>query len=389
MIIKVFFRIKTNKEAQFDLLCLFTNFLARKMEIKFTPLSQIGEFKLIDEFKSIAAKFSNPVVLQGIGDDTSIIKPSQDKHTLVTTDILTQAVHFDLSYTSMKHLGQKAALVNLSDIAAMSGLPVAAFVSLGIHSGISVEMIKEFYESLANEFGKLNCTIAGGDTSASPIGFVISITLVGEVEPDRQVLRNGAKAGDVICVTGDLGRAKAGLRILQREKDRYIEAGQPADFSPNFEGYDDALQKHLLPESRIMLSRTLTEKIKVHSMIDVSDGLISDMMHICLASSTHGGSSLASEIDEELIPIDPITRKVADELGENSLDYALLGGEDYELLFTIAEKDFTKLHSLEGNVRAIGRVKEGQTKVAVRRVDGKTDEYVGFPSYQHFTSNSK
>lgn len=347
-------------------------------EIKFTPLSKIGEFKLIDEFKTIASRFSNSSVLQGIGDDASVLKLSPDKLTLVTTDILIQEVHFDLSYTSMKHLGQKAAMVNLSDIAAMSGLPIAAFVSLGIHSSISKEMIMEFYGALADQLGKFNCAIAGGNTSASPIGFIVDITLIGEVEPDRQVLRNGAKAKDVICMTGDLGRSKAGLRILQREKERYIKASQPADFLPNFEGYDDALHKHLLPEERITLSRTLTEKIRVHSMIDVSDGLISDMMHICAASN------LAAEIEEELIPIDPLTRRVASEFGEIPLDYALFGGEDYELLFTLDEKDFTKLYSLEGNIRAIGRIEEGEPKVVIKHQDGKKEEYKDYPSYQHF-----
>jgi len=360
-------------------------------EIKFTPLSNVGEFKLIDKFKSIASRFTNPIVVQGIGDDASVIKSSPDKLTLVTADILIQGVHFDLSYTSMKHLGQKAAMVNLSDIAAMSGLPIAAVVSLGIHPNISVEMVEEFYEALAAELGKFNCVIAGGNTSASPIGFVIDITLIGEVEPDRQVPRNGAKAEDVICTTGDIGRSKAGLKILQREKQKYVEAGQPADFLPNFEGYDDALQKHLLPASRVALSRTLTEKIRVHSMIDISDGLVSDMLHICAESSPHEGLSLTAEIEEELIPIDPITRKIAHEFGESPLDYALFGGEDYELLFTIAEKDFSKLYSLEGNVRAIGRMKapgpgqgNGEPKVVVKRQDGKTEEYRDYLSYQHF-----
>lgn len=347
-------------------------------KIKFTPLSKVGEFKLIDEFKSIASRFSNPTVLHGMGDDASVLKLSPDKHTLVTTDTLIQAVHFDLSYTSMRHLGQKAAMVNLSDIAAMSGLPIAAFVSLGIHSNISVEMIEEFYDALAGELGKFNCVIAGGNTSASPIGFIIDITLIGEVEPDRQVLRKGAKAGDIICMTGDLGRSKAGMKILQREKERYIKSDQPANFLPDFEGYDDALQKHLLPQARIELSRILTEKIRVHSMIDVSDGLVSDMMHICAASN------LTAELEEELIPIDPITRRVAEEFGESGLDYAMFGGEDYELLFTIAEKDFSKLYSLEGNVRAIGKMTEGEPKVILNHQHGEKKEYKDYLSYQHF-----
>ncbi len=360
-------------------------------EMKFTPLTQIGEFNLIDRFQAIASKFSNPGVLNGIGDDAASIKTSPDKITLVTSDILVQAVHFDLSYTSMPHLGRKAAAANMSDIAAMSGLPVAAFVSLGIHPNIGLEMIEEFYSAFADELGRFNCVIAGGDTSASPVGFIISITVIGEVELDRRVTRDGARADDVICVSGDLGRSKSGLRILQREKDRYVKAGQPADFAADFKGYDDALQKHLLPEARIELSRAITEKIRVHSMIDVSDGLASDIMHICAASSSAGTGNLMAELDEELIPIDPITRRIAGELGENALDYALFGGEDYELLFTVAEKDFSKLFSLEGNIRVIGRMKPSQTgdgmtapSVRIRRLDGKIDEYSGYPSYQHF-----
>ena len=347
-------------------------------EIKFAPISSIGEFKLIDKFNDIASRYSNPNIIQSIGDDAAIIKSSADKLTLVTTDVLIQSVHFDLSYTSMKHLGKKAAVANLSDIASMSGVPIAAFISLGIHSNLSLEMIEEFFEAMAEEFGKNNCTIAGGDTSTSQIGFIISIAIIGEVEPDRRVLRSGAKAGDVICVTGDLGRSHAGLKTLLREKKRYIEVGQPADFTPQFEGYDEALQKHLLPETRVALSRELTQKIRVHSMIDVSDGLASDTLHLCRASN------LTAEIDEEFIPIDPVTRKIAAENGNDPLDYALFGGEDYELLFTIAEPDFGKLYSLEGNVRVIGRMKEGEPKVVVRRLNDKLDEYRDFASYQHF-----
>ncbi len=353
------------------------------MEIKFTPISNVGEFGLIEKFSSTASRFSNPNVIQTIGDDAAILKTTADKLTVVTTDILIQGVHFDMSYTSMRHLGRKAAVANLSDIAAMSALPTAAFVSLGIHSNLSVEMIEEFYDALADELGKYQCVIAGGDTSASPVGFVVSITIVGEVEPDRRVLRSGAKAGDVVCVTGDLGRSHAGLKILQREKNRYVEAGQPADFSPNFDGYDDALQKHLLPEARVTLSRNLSEKIRLHSMIDVSDGLVSDMMHICKASG------VAAELDEEFIPIDLITRKIGDEFKEDPLGYALYGGEDYELVFTISEEDFSKLYSLEGNVRVIGRVKAGYPKVSIKRMDGKVEVYNDFPSYQHFKRQSK
>jgi len=349
------------------------------MKGSFSPISSLGEFGLIDKFKTISSRYSNPGVLNGIGDDAAVVKPSAGKLSVFTTDIMVQGVHFDLSYTSMRHLGSKAAVSNLSDIAAMSAVPIAAFVSLGLHPGLSVEMVEEFYSALAEELGKNGCVIAGGDISASPIGLVINIGLLGEVEPERRVLRSGARMGDVVCVTGDLGRSHAGLKILRRERDRYIESGQPEDFTPNFEGYDDALHKHLLPESRVALSRTVTEKIRVHSMIDISDGLSSDVLHLCRASG------VTAELDEEFIPIDPITRKVAQSFDEDALVYALNGGEDYELVFTIAESDFTKLYSLEGNIRAIGRITEGDPKVVIKRIDGSTETLADFASYQHFS----
>lgn len=349
------------------------------MEIKFTPISSLGEFGLIDRIKNIAARIENSHVVHSIGDDCAVMKVKGDNMEVVTTDLMLQGVHFDLSYTSMRHLGRKAAAVNLSDIAAMSGIPVAATVSLGLHSNLSIEMVDEFYESLVGEFGRYGCPVVGGDTSASAIGMVISVTVLGSVEPKRYVLRRGAKPGDVVCVSGDLGRAHAGLKILNREKARYVQMGEPSDFSPNFEGYDDALEKHLIPEPRVEMSRKITDKINVHAMIDVSDGLASDMLHICKSSN------VAAELDEELIPIDPLTRRIAREFGDDPIDYALYGGEDYELLFTIAEQEFEALFSLEGNIRVIGRVFEGRPEVRIKRISGQSLAFTDFPSYQHFT----
>ncbi len=348
------------------------------MDIKFTPISSVGEFGLIEKFNSLASRFANPKVLQTIGDDAAVLRPTPGNLSVVTTDILIQNVHFDSSYTSMRHLGQKAAAANLSDIAAMSAMPTAAFVSLGIHSNVSVEMIEEFYDSFTTELGRFGCVVAGGDTSASPVGLIVNVTVTGEVEPERLATRGGAMAGDVICVTGDLGRSHAGLMVLQREKKRYVEAGQPADFTPNFEGYDSVLQKHLLPDARIELSRSISEKIRVHSMIDISDGLISDMLHICKSSG------VSAALDEEFMPLDPITRRTAEEFKEEPLAYALRGGEDYELLFTIAENDFPKLFSLEGYIRPIGRIEAGKPIVSVKRKDGTSEMYSDFVSYQHF-----
>jgi thiamine-monophosphate kinase len=365
----------------FNHACRFVKGTEEKMN--FTPISSIGEFGLVDKFASLASRFSNARVVTSIGDDAAVLKTVPGNLTVVTTDILVQSVHFDPSYTSMRHLGQKAAAVNLSDIAAMSALPTAAFVSLGIHSNLSVEMVEEFYDALTSEFGRFGCAVAGGDTSASPVGFIVNVAVAGEVEPDRLPMRSGAKAGDIVCVTGDLGRAHAGLKVLQREKTRYVEAGQPPDFIPDFEGYDTALQRHLMPDARIQLSREITDKIRVHSMIDVSDGLVSDMLHICRASG------VSASLDEEFIPLDPITRRTAQEFKEDPLTYALYGGEDYELLFTIAENDFQKLYSLEGFVRAIGRISEGEPGVSVRRMDGTSESYKDFPSFQHFARRNK
>lgn len=353
------------------------------MDIKFTPVSSLGEFGLIDKFASLSARFSNPNILTSIGDDAAVLKTTAGNLSVITTDILVQNVHFDTSYTSMKHLGRKAAAVNLSDIAAMSAIPTAAFVSLGIHSNLSVEMVEEFYEALTGEFGRFGCAVAGGDTSASPIGFIASITVAGEVEPDRVPMRGGARAGDIVCVTGDLGRSHAGLKVLQREKSRYVEAGQPADFLANFEGYDSALQKHLIPEPQLKLSRDITDKIRVHSMIDVSDGLVSDMLHICRASR------VSASLDEEFIPLDPITKRTAKEFNEDPLAYALYGGEDYELIFTIAESDYQKLYSLEGYIRPIGRITEGEPEVTIKRTNGSNETYTDFPSYQHFAKRNR
>jgi thiamine-monophosphate kinase len=207
---------------------------------------------------------------------------------------------------------------------------------------------------------------------------IVSVAVTGVVEPERLATRGGAMAGDVICVTGDLGRSHAGLMVLQREKKRYVEAGQPAGFTPDFEGYDSVLQKHLLPDARIELSRSISEKIRVHSMIDISDGLISDMLHICKSSG------VSAALDEEFIPLDPITRRTAEEFNEEPLAYALRGGEDYELLFTIAENDFPKLFSLEGYIRPIGRIEAGKPIVSVKRKDGTSEMYSDFVSYQHF-----
>lgn len=352
------------------------------MDIKFTPLSSVGEFGLVERFASLASRYSNPGVVKTIGDDAAVLKATGNNLSVLTTDILVQNVHFDTSYTSMKHLGRKAAAVNLSDIAAMCAIPTAALVSVGIHSNVSVEMIEDFYDALTAEFGRFGCAVAGGDTSASPIGFVVSITVAGEVEPDRLATRDGAKAGDVVCVTGDLGRSVAGLKVLRRAKKKYIEAGQPPDFSPDFEGYDTVLQKHLMPEPRVKLGRDISEKIRIHSMIDVSDGLVSDMLHVCRASG------VSAELEEEFIPLDPSTRRTAEEFNDDPLSYALYGGEDYELLFTIAEKDFPKLYSLEGYIRPIGRITEGKPQVTVKRTGKAPETYSDFPSYQHFAGGA-
>jgi len=308
--------------------------------IKLTPLSELGEFGLIDRLTANIT-INNKSTLLGIGDDAAVIKPKKDMLTLISKDLLLDGVHFDITYTPLKHLGYKAATVNFSDIAAMNGKPKQLLVGIGVGAKFSVEAIEEIYIGIKKACEIYGVDLIGGDTTSSNTGLVISATVIGEVEKDKIVYRSGAKENDLICVSGDLGGAYMGLLILEREKKAF--EGNP-NIQPDLSMHDYILQRQLKPEARTGVIDLLAKNdILPTSMIDVSDGLASDIKHLCKASNT------GCVISEEKIPIDQTTFDVAKEEFKIVPSIAALnGGEDYELLFTVKQSDYEKLKNIDG-----------------------------------------
>ena len=325
-----------------------------------TEIGTLGEFGLIDRLTK-DFPLRNPQTKKGVGDDAAVISFG-DKEALVTTDLLLEGIHFDLRYVPLKHLGYKAAVVNFSDIYAMNGTPKQITVSLGISSRFTVEHIEALYEGI-----KLACEIygvdlVGGDTSASVTGLVISITCLGEAAPDDIVYRDGAKESDLICVSGDLGAAYMGLQLLERENK--VAAGSGQEFQPDFSGKEYILERQLKPEARKDIVELLRSKgINPTAMMDVSDGLSSELLHICKASDT------GCRVYEDKIPIDYQTAVMAEELNMNLVTAAMNGGEDYELLFTVPLTDHEKVKDLEG-VRMIGYITKPELGCALVTRDG-------------------
>lgn len=309
-----------------------------------TPLSELGEFGLIEKLTS-DIKINNSSTLLGIGDDAAVIKPEKDMLTLVSKDLLLEGVHFDMMYTPLKHLGYKAAVVNFSDIAAMNGKPKQLLVGIGIGAKFSVEAIEEIYVGIKKACEVYGVDFIGGDTTSSASGLVISATIIGEVKKNKIVYRKGAKPNDLICVSGDLGGAYLGLLILEREK-KAFEANP--NIQPELSEHDYLLQRQLKPEARVDIVDLLAKNnISPTSMIDISDGLASDVMHICKASNT------GCVISEEKIPMDQSTFDLAKEFNIVPSVTALNGGEDYELLFTVKQSDYEKIKTLE-DITVIG-----------------------------------
>lgn len=304
-----------------------------------TEISSLGEFGLIDRLTS-DIKLINESSVKGVGDDAAVINSANGESVLITTDMLLEGVHFDLTYVPLKHLGYKSAVVNFSDIFAMNGTPKQIVVSLGVSSRFTVEHISELYAGI-----KLACSIygvdlVGGDTTSSRSGLVISITCVGTSPSDNIVYRSGAGDSDLICVSGDLGAAYMGLQLLEREK--VASQGRP-DFMPKFEGKEYLVERQLKPEARGDIIKILADNgIRPTAMIDVSDGLSSELIHICTQS--HCGC----RIYEDKIPIDYQTAVMAEELNMNLVTAALNGGEDYELLFTVPLAEHDKVKDLKG-----------------------------------------
>ena len=311
-----------------------------------TEISKYGEFGLIKHLTE-KIKLQNASSLKGVGDDAAVLD-YKDKRVLVTTDLLLEGIHFDLTYTPLKHLGYKAAVVNFSDIYAMNGQPKQITVSLGVSKRFSVEDLEEIYAGIYLACEKYGVDLVGGDTSASLTGLTISITCIGEGEEGKIVYRNGAKANDLICVTGDLGSAYMGLQLLEREK--MVFSNHSENIQPDFEEKKYILQRQLKPEARKDIITALREKgIIPTAMMDISDGLSSELIHICSQSNT------GCRIYEDKIPIHYEAAVMAEELNMNLVTAALNGGEDYELLFTVSLDDYDKIVLLEG-VAIIGHI---------------------------------
>ncbi len=313
-----------------------------------TEISSLGEFGLISEltrdFKSV-----NKSTELGVGDDCAVLNYSGDsgKRTLVTTDLLLEGIHFDLTYTPLKHLGYKAAVVNFSDVYAMGGVPRQITVSLGISRRFTVEHINELYAGILLACEHYGVDLVGGDTSASVTGLLISVTCIGEGEEGSIVRRSGAHDTDLVYVSGDLGAAYMGLQLLERERE--AGAGQ-ADFQPDFAGREYLLERQLKPEARRDVIAEL-KKLDIHptAMMDVSDGLSSELLHIC------HDSNVGCRVYEERIPIDYQTAVMAEELNMNLVTAAMNGGEDYELLFTVPLSEHQKAEQLT-TARLIGHI---------------------------------
>lgn len=312
-----------------------------------TPLSTLGEFGLID---TLTANFPlrNLSSKLGIGDDCAILQFS-DKQIVVTTDLLMEGIHFDLSYCPLKHLGYKAVAVNLSDVYAMMATPRQITVSIAVSSKFSVEALEQLYEGIRLACERFDVDLIGGDTSSSLTGMALSITAIGEVDSSRVVRRNGAQLNDLICVSGDLGAAYMGLQMLEREKHVFNE-GKGAQ--PMFDGYSYIIERQLKPEPRRDVVRNLyAHEIFPTSMIDISDGLSSELHHICRQSG------VGCKVYEDKIPVNEVTGKAAREFGIEPQVAALNGGEDYELLFTVPSAEYKKVAAIP-DVFVIGHITE-------------------------------
>ncbi|MBQ20425.1 MAG: thiamine-phosphate kinase [Flavobacteriales bacterium] len=315
-------------------------------------IENLGEFGLINHLTS-QIKLKNPTSVKGVGDDAAVIAPSKNKQIVVTTDMLVEGIHFDLIYTPFKHLGYKAVTVNLSDVYAMNAVPTQITVSIAVSNKISIEALEELYEGMLLACEIYGVDLVGGDTTSSNSGLIISITAVGEAEKKEIVYRNGAKENDLICVSGDLGGAFMGLQLLEREKQIFNE--NPA-IQPDFSGYDYVLERQLKPEPRQDVIEMFKELgVQPTAMIDISDGLSSEVIHICTQSG------VGCTIYEDKLPIDPLTVSTAEEMNLNPSVCALNGGEDYELLFTISLEDYEKIKE-QKRVAIIGHITSDKGK---------------------------
>lgn len=340
-----------------------------------TEISTLGEFGLIKHLTD-SIELKNAETRYGVGDDCAILQYGENKNILVTTDMLMEGVHFDLTYIPFKHLGYKAAMVNLSDIYAMGGSPKQITVSVALSKRFGIEDMEDFYAGLRLACEAHGVDIIGGDTTSSRTGLAISITAIGEVEKESAIYRNGAKETDLICVSGDLGAAYMGLQLLEREKDVYYKQIETAKTDiermaisqPDFSGREYLLERQMKPEARRDILEQLRQAgIRPTAMIDISDGLSSELLHICTQSKC------GCRIYEERIPIDYQTAVMCEEMNMNLTTAAMNGGEDYELLFTVPIADHEKIEQMK-DVKLIGHITKQDLGCALITRDGSEFE---------------
>jgi thiamine-monophosphate kinase len=328
-----------------------------------TEISTYGEFGLIRHLTR-NIEFQNASSILGVGDDAAVID-HLGRQTVITTDLLIEGVHFDLMYTPLKHLGYKSVVVNLSDVYAMNATPTQITLSIGISNRFSVEALEEFYEGVYAACDRYGVDLIGGDTSSSQKGFIISVTAIGEIQPDKVVKRSGAQKGDLLCCSGDLGAAYLGLVFLEREKKIYLEN---PNIQPDLEGEDYVIRRLLKPEARKDIIEFFEQQnILPTSMMDISDGLSSEILHIC------SQSGVSAVIHEDKLPISEASRLAAYKFELDPTALALSGGEDYELLFTLKQDDYEKI-TLNEQISVIGYITDASLKPMIVTKGGNKHE---------------
>ncbi len=353
----------------------------------YTAIPAIGEFGLIENIASIVAPTlaAVPELLTGIGDDCAVFEPSPELLQVATTDLLVEHVHFDLLTTPLKHLGKKAISVNVSDICAMNALPCYALIGLAVPPNFPISMIEELYRGMSQAAEEYGLAIAGGDTSSSHSGLMISVTMIGEVSSEMITRRNGACVGDLICVTGTIGGAAAGLKLLMREKAIMLEhlkhnESCNSNILADLQEYSEAIKQQLLPQARIdMVKYFHSKNITPSAMIDISDGLSSDLQHLCRRSST------GAMIYEERLPIHASTRQIADEFQDDTLTWALTGGEDYQLLFTIPKDEYRRIADNTA-LSVIGEITDAENGINLRDRYGMNIAMESIRGFDHFSA---
>ncbi|RME03672.1 MAG: thiamine-phosphate kinase [Bacteroidetes bacterium] len=341
-------------------------------QTKRTEVSEYGEFGLIDHLTK-DLKIHNSSTIKGVGDDAAVID-NDGFLTVVSTDMMVEGIHFDLMYFPLKHLGYKAIVSNLSDICAMNARPRQVTVSVAISNRFSVEAMDELYAGMKAACDAYQVDLVGGDTTSSNRGLIISVTAIGQGEKDKLVYRNGAKPGDLICITGDLGAAYLGLQLLEREKQLYL---QNPDVKPDLEEQKHAVGRFLKPEARMDMIEILDKaQLVPTAMIDISDGLSSDLMHICKQSG------VGAIVEETGVPIHSDTKLLALKFNLDPINCALNGGEDYELLFTIDEKDVEKIRLLP-DIWIAGEITEKEEGLKLHTSGGKRHDLFA-QGWKHF-----